>query len=109
MSQEEAPRMENEPNPERALTRFEILGKLSRHCEKFKVEREIEDAEGIYLLEVVDEFHRTRYIYQRKGSFPGRGHEIKSVTTTILEEDIESGYSKVVSDYDAASGWWIDQ
>ena len=102
----EVPTMENEPNPERILSREEVLSQLRSRCEKFEVERELADAEGVYLLEVMSEDKTKRFVYQRKGTFGGK---IESAGTTVRSEDMDDGYSRTVADYDPATGEWIDQ
>jgi hypothetical protein len=115
MSYKEIPNAENESNPERALSREQIMEELlvrimSSH-EKFqiKVERELSNAEGIYLLEVLSPDTGRRYVYQRKGSFEGSGQKIESSGTTIRSEDLDDGYSRTIADYDPIAGRWINQ
>lgn len=106
MSYEGAPKSENEPTPEHILSREEVLSQLRSRCENFEVERELVDAEGVYLLEVLSTDKTKRYVYQRKGTFTGK---IESAGTTIRSEDMDDGYSRTLADYDPITGEWIDQ
>ncbi len=98
--------MENEPNPERILSREEVLSELRSRCEGLEMGRELADADGIYLLEMMSPDKARRYIYQRKGLFAGK---IGSAGTTLRSEDMDDGYSRTIADYDPATGEWIDQ
>lgn len=109
MSYEQVPKIESESNPERILPREEVLRQLRSRCEDFAIERELADAEGVYLLEVISSDNTKRYVYQRKGSFPGKVQKIESTGTTIRSEDMEDGYSRTIADYDETTGEWIDQ
>ncbi len=103
-------RAESEPNPERALSREEILSELHRRCENFTPERELADSDGIYLLEVVSSDGAKRYTYQRARLLPALpGHDVESTTTAIRSEDSDDGYSRTLADYDPKRGIWIDQ
>ena len=97
---------DKEPNLERILSREEVLSELHNRCEKFEVERELADAEGVYLLEVISEDKAKRYTYQRKGMFAGK---IESAGTTLRSEDLDDGYSRTLADYDPITGEWTDQ
>lgn len=96
----------SETGPERILSREEVLSQLRSRCEKFEVERELEDARGIYLLEVLSADGSKRFAYQRKGSFQGK---IESAGTTIRVEWLDDGYAKTLADYDSATGEWVEQ
>ena len=106
MSYEGIPKADNEPTPERILSREEVLSQLHSRCEKFELERELADAEGVYLLEVTSEDKTKRYAYQRKGTFVGK---IESAGTTIRSEDMDDGYSRTIADYDPTTGEWKDR
>ena len=110
MPHEESPKMNpNETSPEHILSREEVLSQIRSRCEGFEIERELEDADGIYLLEVKASDNSKRYTYQRKGSFPGKSHKIESAGTTIRSEDLDDGYSRTIADYDPKMNAWIDQ
>jgi hypothetical protein len=115
MAYEEFPKTEHEPNPERVFSREEILEEillqvLKRHEKfQFKIERELRNAEGIYLLEALDPKAGKRYTYQRKGSFEGRGQKIESSETTIRSEDLDDGYSRTLAGYDPTTDRWKEQ
>ena len=98
-----------ETGPERILGREEIIRMVLNWCEKFRIERELADEEGIYLLEVIASDNTKRYTYQRKGSFSGRGGKIESAGTTIRSEDLDDGYSRTLADYDPIADAWIAQ
>jgi hypothetical protein len=106
MPYEGVPKAESETNPEHILSREEVLSQLRSRCEKFEVERELADAEGVYLLEVMSEDKTKRFVYQRKGTFGGK---IESAGTTVRSEDMDDGYSRTIADYDPAMGEWKDQ
>lgn len=95
-----------EAGPERILSREEILSQLQGRCEKFDVERELSDADGIYLLEVMTKDGTKRYTYQRKGAFDGK---IESAGTTVRLEWMDDGFSKTLADFDPATGEWVEQ
>ena len=103
---EESPRAQSEPNPEKALSREEVFAQLRSRCEGLEIERELSDAEGIYLLEMMSPDKAKRYVYQRKGIFSGK---IESRSTTIRSEDLDDGYSRTIADYDPITGEWVDQ
>ncbi len=110
MPHEEGPKVNpNETGPERILSREEVLSELRSRCEIFEVERELEDAEGIYLLEVKASDGSKRYTYQRKRLLPGEPRGIESVGTTIRVEWLDDGYAKTLADYDPITNEWIDQ
>lgn len=100
----------HETGPERILSREEVLSQLRSRCENFEIERELGDADDIYLLEVKDSDNSKRYAYQRKGSFMiGASQKIESLGTTIRSEDLDDGYSRTIADYDPKTNEWIDQ
>jgi len=106
MSNEVIPNVENESNPEKILSREEVMAQLKSRCEGMEVERELSDADGVYLLEMMSSNEGRRYVYQRKGTFAGK---IESGSTTIRSEDLDDGYSRTIADYDPETGEWIDQ
>ena len=107
MSHEEMPEMNaSERGPERILSREEVLSQLRSRCERFEIERELTDADGVYFLEVKNSDNTKRYTYQRKGIFSER---IGSAGTIILSEDMDDGYSRIIADYDPETGEWKDQ
>jgi hypothetical protein len=106
MPYENISRVENEPNPERVLSREEVLSQLRSRCEGLKIERELADENGVYLLEMISPDNAKRYVYQRKGLFIGK---IESAGTTIRSEDLDDGFSRTIADYDPMTGEWIDQ
>ena len=97
---------DKESKLEHIHSREEILSILLSFCEKFEPERELADAEGVYLMEVVSEDKTKRFVYQRKGTFGGK---IESAGTTIRSEDLDDGYSRTLADYDPNTGEWTDQ
>jgi hypothetical protein len=99
----------SEAGPEHILPREKILLELRNRCENFQVERELSDEDGIYFLEVMSADNAMRYSYQRKGSFPGGSHRIESTGTTIRSEDVNSGWSETLADYDEKTGEWVNQ
>lgn len=99
----------SETGPERILSREEILAQINTRCESFNIERELADADGVYLLEVVASDNSKRYVYQRKGLFPIGAKKIESGGTTIRSEDLDDGYAETLADYDPATNEWIDQ
>jgi hypothetical protein len=106
MSYEDQKMDVSETGPERILSREEVLSQLRSRCEDFEVERELADAEGVYLLEVMSADKTKRYVYQRKGVFAGK---IESAGTIVRSEDLDDGYSRTLADYDLTTGEWIDQ
>ncbi len=111
MSHENIHEREVESNPERSLSRDEILAELSlsHSIEKLNIERELSDVDGVYLLEVLYPEQGKRVVYQRKGSFEGKGSKIESSRTTIRVEDLDDGYSRTIADYDPIKGEWVNQ
>ncbi|MGC9610849.1 MAG: hypothetical protein ABSE68_01355 [Minisyncoccia bacterium] len=101
--------LENKEKKERILSREEILSQLGSRCEILKIERELADAEGIYLLEIINKENTKRYVYQRKGSFMGSSGKIESSGTTIRSEDLDDDFSKTIADYDSETNEWMDQ
>lgn len=99
----------SETGPERILSREEILAQINTRCENFEIERELADADGIYLLEVLNQEKTKRYVYQRKGLFPIGDKKIESGGTTIRSEDLDDGYAETLADYDPTTNKWIDQ
>jgi len=106
-SQEVTP--ENESEKERTLSREEILSQLGSRCEILKIERELEDADGIYLLEVINKENTKRYTYQRERLLPGQPRGIESSGTTVRSEDLDGSYSDTIADYNPELDKWIDQ
>ncbi|MDO8516479.1 MAG: hypothetical protein Q7S28_04460 [bacterium] len=102
-------KVEGELNPERVLSREEVLSQIRSRCEGFEIERELEDADGIYLLEVKSSDNTKRYIYQRKGSFSVGSKKIDSFATTIIAEDLDDGYARTIADYNSETNEWVDQ
>jgi hypothetical protein len=98
-----------EKGPERILSREAILSELHNRCENFEIEREMEDGEGVYLLEVLSADHMKRFTYQRKRLLPREPQGIESAGTTIRVEWLDDGYAKTLADYDPETGKWIDQ
>lgn len=110
MSYEEGPKVNlSELGPERILSREEVLSQIRSRCEEFEIERELEDADGVYYLEVKAKDNSKRYIYQRRGSFPVDSKKIDSLKTTIISEDLDDGYARTIADYDSKTNKWIDQ
>jgi hypothetical protein len=95
-----------EAGPERILSREEVLSELGRRCEFSGVHRELVDAGGVYLLEVMNKDKTKIYIYQRQGSFAGG---VESALTTIQSEDMDDGFPRTLADYDPKTGQWVDQ
>lgn len=97
-----------EAGPERILSREAVLAKLREYCDAFKIERELADQDGIYLLEVVSDDGKKRYAYQRKGTFPGaRGRNMSSAGTTVRVDDLDgSFYSETLADYNPKDDAW---
>lgn len=95
-----------ETSPERILSREEVLSQLRSRCEQFEVERELSDAEGVYLLEVLSSDGTKRFAYQRKGLF---ANQIGSEKTTIRVDWTDDSYSTTLADFDPVTGAWIDQ
>jgi hypothetical protein len=92
------------------LTREAILEAVAQHIERYEIERELSDAEGIYLLEAraagekAGEF--VEYRYQRKGIF-GRN---QAAQTTLQVAYYQGGVpigGKTVADYDEQSKTWV--
>lgn len=98
-----------ETSPERILSREEILSQIRSWCENFEMERELVDADGIYLLEVKASDNSRRYVYQRRKLLPGQPQGVESAGTTIRSEDLDDGYSRTLADYDPQTDTWIDQ
>ena len=111
MSSEEGPKINpSETGPERILSQEEVLAQLRSRCESFEIERELEDADGVYLLEVKSSDGSRRYAYQRKGSFMvGGSQKIESLGTTIRSEDLDDGYAQTIADYNPNTNEWVDQ
>ncbi|TSA44513.1 hypothetical protein D4R51_03725 [bacterium] len=100
---------ESEGKKERIFSREEILSQLGSRCEILKIERELEDEKGIYLLEVINKENTKRFIYQRERLLPGQPRGIESSGTTIRSEDLDDGFSKTIADYNPELDKWIDQ
>ncbi|OGZ00648.1 MAG: hypothetical protein A2946_01485 [Candidatus Liptonbacteria bacterium RIFCSPLOWO2_01_FULL_53_13] len=98
-----------EVGPERVLSLEEILSQLRSRCESFEVERELGDAEGIYLLEVKSLDGSKRFTYQRKRLLPGQPQGIESAGTTIRIEWLDDGFSKTLADFNPTTGEWVEQ
>lgn len=98
-----------EGDKERISSREEILSQLGSRCEILKIERELSDEEGIYLLEVINKENTKRYTYQRMRLLPGQPRGIESSGTTIRSEDLDDGYSRTIADYDSETNEWTDQ
>lgn len=100
---------EAEIGPERILPREAVLAKLREYCDSFRIERELSDENGIYLLEVFsNESGNTMYAYQRAGTFPGNnGMNITSAGTSVRVEFLDwSSYPETLSDYDSFKDTW---
>jgi hypothetical protein len=97
-----------EEGPERILSREAVLAKLREYCDSFKIDRELADQDGVYILEVVSDDGMKMYTYQRKGTFPGnKGRDIVSARTVIRVDDLDgSFYSSTLADYNSKEGVW---
>ncbi len=83
---------------------------LGKHVEHFSVQRELSDADGVYLLEVTipgeKEGEVAEYTYQRKGSFGAN----QSTTTTISVAHYDATGmpvgGKTLANFDEKTGLW---
>jgi hypothetical protein len=108
-----------DPTPEKGpkfLSLAEITAKIEAHVgqENLKVQRTLEDANGVYLHEVVtvdDAGDASVYSYRRVGNFS----ETKTSNTVLdvayyqgsVEDDICIGGTSL-SNYDETTGLWTD-
>jgi len=94
---------------ERPLTREEVLTALSRHAETFTVQRELSDANGIYLLEVTLPGEKpgevSEYRYQRKGVFGPNQTTTTHIAVAYYEGEMPVG-GKTLANYDEKTGLW---
>lgn len=97
-----------EAGPEKILSREAVFAKLREYCDSFKVDRELSDQDGVYILEVVSDHGKKMYTYQRKGTFPGtKGRDIASAGTSIRVDDLDgSFFSETLADYNPKEDSW---
>ncbi len=94
---------------EHVLSREEVLEAITQHVEGYTIERELSDAEGVYLLEarVVGEKpgEVTEYRYQRKGEF-GRNQSLQTaIHVAYYEDDMPVG-GTTIANYNETTGEW---
>ncbi|MDP1689019.1 MAG: hypothetical protein Q8L47_02725 [bacterium] len=101
--------IENEANPEKILSREEILLELRNRCENFDVIAEREDKDGIYFLKIKTSNKKIFFVYQRERSLAGEPQGMESARTTIRMEWADDSYAKTLADYNPFADKWVDQ
>ena len=95
------------PTLDEVLSKFELL--IGHR--NYEVIRKVEDDRGLVLYEVRvgTEAKHLLYNYLRKGNYPGVGRA--TGTCIDMSEVVNGEYvcGRVLSDYDEATGQWIDQ
>lgn len=99
-----------ETGPERILTKPEVMEGISIFVENGRIERELSDARGLYLLEVVIEGtepgETIEYGYLRKGESPGhKGALETAIHRTYYSDGIPISGGKVAVFLD---GRWVE-
>ncbi|HEY4498861.1 MAG TPA: hypothetical protein VJH94_02235 [Candidatus Paceibacterota bacterium] len=91
------------------LTREEVLEAIGQHIEGYAIERELSDAEGVYLLEARVAGEKpgevTEYRYQRKGEFGRNQSAQTAIHVAYYEDDVPVG-GTTVANYNEKTGIW---
>ena len=94
---------------EKPLTKEEVIAALDRHVQNYTVQRELSDAEGVYIFEVIipgeKEGEVTEYTYQRKGVFGTNQSSTTTVSVAYYEDGMPVG-GKTLANYDEKTGLW---
>ncbi len=112
MSIEPPPNMESaeENNLEYIPTKDQILAEIFKYCENptGKSQRELSDAEGIYLLETwgpSKEGKRVLYVFQRRGTFGPNASQMTRIYSVDFEGDDVVGGDDIAEYYPQTKNW----
>lgn len=99
-----------EKNPERILSKEEVIITMSRFLENLTVTRELSDDKGLYLLEAQvagkESGEVIEYQYMRKGAFPNQNREVETSICAYYYQDGVPISGETIAVY--RSGEWKD-